>query len=138
MLDKGDGTSLPAPFERADHDRIWDADALKQVFPGARNLAKQQDPNFESKGLTRQWVYKKVFPVRQIRNRIAHHESLTPKGIPITGSDVRLTPRECHQACLDLGSMIDRDLRTFLEGLPISDVLDEITNILENLQNKAL
>ncbi|MBA4506330.1 Abi family protein [Corynebacterium sanguinis] len=134
MLDKGDTTALPAPFDRANHDRIWTARALNQVFPGARNLARRQDPDFENQGLTRQWVYTKVFPVRQIRNRIAHHESLAPKGVPITGTETRLTPRECHESCLDLGSMLDRDLRLFLEGLPTSNVLDELDSVLESLQ----
>ncbi|MCT1414626.1 MULTISPECIES: Abi family protein [Corynebacterium] len=134
MLDKGDVSALPAPFDRADHDRIWDAMALNRVFPGARQIARQQDPDFEHHGLTRQWVYTKVFPVRQIRNRIAHHESLTPKGVPITGTNTRLTPRECHHACLELGAMIDRDLRSFLENLAVTNALNELDSFTGSLQ----
>ncbi|MDY3128164.1 MAG: Abi family protein [Corynebacterium sp.] len=135
MLDKGSVSGLPAPFDLADHDRIWDASALKRVFPGARKLAQSQDSNFENRGLTREWVYSKVFPVRQIRNRIAHHESLSPNGVPITGTDVRFSPRECYQACLDLAAMLDRDLRSFLEGSPISGALDDLDDFLDSLQS---
>lgn len=134
MLDKGDASVFPAPFNKADHDRIWDAKALNLVFPGARQLARQQDPEFDNRGLTREWVYTKVFPVRQIRNRIAHHESFAPSGVPITGTDTRLNPRECHQACIDLAAMLDRDLKTFLESLSTPHVLEELDHFLGALK----
>ncbi|MDO5372268.1 MAG: hypothetical protein Q4F10_02340 [Corynebacterium glutamicum] len=134
MLDKGAQSGLAAPFEKADHDEIWDSEALLFVFPGAQILARRQDPEFEHKGLTRGWVYKKVFPVRQIRNRIAHHESLAPSGVPITGTDIRLDPHSCYQACLDLAGMLDRDLRAFIDGLSTPSVLKELDDFLNSLQ----
>lgn len=133
MLDKGGSTGLDAPFDRADHDEIWTADALKKVFPGANTLAKQQYKNYETYGLTRAWVYQKVFPVRQIRNRIAHHESLVPKGIAITGSDARLTPNQCYEQCVDLAYMIDRDLAEFLTQLQTPGLLRDLISFFDSL-----
>lgn len=131
MLDKGGGTGLAAPFERADHDQIWDSAALLEVFPGARQLARAQDPNFSSQGLTREWVYHKVLPVRKIRNRVAHHEPLVLSGVPITGTNHRLSPRESFNAYMDLAAMLDRDLASFLEGLRTSDELKQAELLLD-------
>lgn len=136
MLDKGAGTGLPAPFDKADHDRIWTSTALRQTFKDANALAKKKDPNFQATGLTRDWVYRKVFPVRQIRNRIGHHESIAPKGVPITGADTRLSARECAEVCMDLAQMIDRDLATFLSSFPVMDLIDKLDCFNSSLNNQ--
>lgn len=133
MLDKGGSTGLDAPFDWADHDEIWTSDALKKVFPGANALAKQQDKNYETYGLKRAWVYQKVFPVRQIRNRIAHHESLSPKGVAITGAETRLTPEQCYEQCIDLAQMLDRDLAEFLAHLSTPQLLQELASFIDAL-----
>lgn len=130
MLDKGGSSGLPAPFDKSDHDKIWDRKALLAVFPGALTVAKAKDENYEHQGLTREWVYKKVLTVRQIRNRIAHHESVAPKGIPITGTEDRIDRRECFEACLDLAGMLDRDLQTFIRGLNTPTVLKKVDDFL--------
>lgn len=131
MLDKGGASGLPAPFERADHDRIWTSRALLKVFPGAKTVSRAKDPSFENRGLNREWVYSRVFLVRQIRNRIAHHESLAPNGVPITGTELRLTPRQCHEACQDLAEMLDRELANYLRGFSTLDPIDEIETLLK-------
>ncbi len=125
MLDKGGLTGLQPPFEAADHDRIWTEEAILAVFRGARTVAKQ-DQDYQTNGLTREWVYKKVFPIRQIRNRIGHHESVVPRGVPIPGTETRLTARDCHNSCIDVAKMLDRDLATYLESLSINSLLDEL------------
>lgn len=130
MLDKGGASGLPVPFELADHDMIWTSSALLKVFPGAKTVARAKDPSFEHRGLNREWVYSRVFLIRQIRNRIAHHESLAPKGVLITGTELRLKPRQCHEACQDLAKMLDRDLADYLRGLSTLDVIDEIERLL--------
>lgn len=132
MLDKGGGTGLPAPFEKADHDEIWDSTALLQVFPGARSLASEQDFNFSSHGLTREWVYHKVLPVRKIRNRVAHHEPLVLSGVPITGTNNRMSPRESFNAYMDLAAMLDRDLAGFLATLHTSKQLEKTERLLDS------
>lgn len=131
MLDKGGDSGLKEPFDRADHDRIWGRRDLVKVFPGAQRLARMQDPKFGNRGLTREWVYEKVFPVRQIRNRIAHHESVIPNGIPITGTDVRLGPQGCHEACMDLAAMLDEELAQFLTTLSTPKILTDVEIFLK-------
>jgi len=126
MLDKGGSTGLPAPFDKSDHDKIWDRKALLAVFPGALTIAKAKDEKYENQGLTREWVHKKALTVRKIRNRIAHHESVIPKGVPITGTEDRIDKHECFEACLDLAGMLDRDLQTFIQNLNTPAVLKKL------------
>lgn len=135
MLDKGGETGLEPPFETADHDTIWTPSALEATFRGAKPLGRRlQDPDFRTHGITREWVFKKISPIRYIRNRIAHHESIAPNGIPITGTDRRLTARECHESCLEVAEMIDRDLAAFLRSnASTSENLDELDNLKESL-----
>ena len=66
------------------------------------------------KELDRSWVHEQIVVVHQIRNRIAHHESLV-QGIPLPGRNHRLTTEEALAACRLLASMIDSELRTFLD-----------------------
>lgn len=113
MLDAGGPTGLPAPFDKTTHDKIWNEQRLLSVFPGAKIIARAKDPSFETYGLTRGWVYQQVLPVRKIRNRIAHHESLI-NGVPITGTSDRLPAQDCFQACKTLAFMLDRDLESFI------------------------
>lgn len=113
ILDAGGTTGLEKPFERSAHEKIWEEATLLKAFPGARILARSQDENFEHTGLTRAWVHKKVHPVRIIRNRIAHHESLI-RGIPLTGEGKRLSPRDSFNAILDVAFMLDSDLQSFI------------------------
>ncbi|WP_288812581.1 hypothetical protein [uncultured Corynebacterium sp.] len=130
MLDKGGRSGLPAPFDKSNHDKIWDRKALLAVFPGALTVAKAKDEKYENQGLTREWVYKKALTVRKIRNRIAHHESVAPKGVPITGTEDRIDRHECFEACLDLAGMLDRDLQTFIQKLNTPAVLKKIDDFL--------
>ena len=136
MLDSGGSSGLPEPFDKANHDNIWSTAALREVFPGAYQLAKRKYTNFQSKGLNRAWVYEKVYPVRQVRNRIAHHESLTLRGVPIPGRNARLTVFDCHVACLDLAEMLDHDLLAFLEKSPTQALLGKLREFESSLVNQ--
>lgn len=135
MLDKGGETGLKPPFETADHDKIWTPKALEVTFRGAKPLGKRlQDPEFRTYGITREWIFRKISPIRYIRNRIAHHESIAPNGVPVTGTNRRLTPRECHELCLEVAEIIDRDLAAFLRSnIPVAEILDELDAFKESL-----
>ena len=135
MLDKGGESGLEPPFETADHDKIWTSEALEKTFRGAKPLGRRlQDADFRTHGLTREWVLKKISPVRYIRNRIAHHESIAPNGVPITGSNVRLTPAECHKVCLQVAEMIDRNLADFLRAsTDVDQILGELKTFFDTL-----
>jgi hypothetical protein len=98
LLDKGGSTGLPAPRDVADHDVLWE-EALKKAFKGARAEA-----HAVGAGLERLWVHNQVKVVNDLRNRVAHHESLV-NGYPLTGQGgVRRTAAEGHEACLRLVS----------------------------------
>ncbi|ERS51681.1 MULTISPECIES: Abi family protein [Corynebacterium] len=136
ILDTGGSTGLPAPFNNADHDRIWSRQALISVFPGANSVARKKDPEFSTHGLTRKWVHSKILEIKKIRNRVAHHESVVLRGIPVTGTDTRLRPRECHEACQDVAAMLDRDLASYLtENLPTTAILTELDTFYASLNN---
>lgn len=68
----------------------------------------------------------------KIRNRVAHHEPLVLSGVPITGTNHRLSPRESFNAYMDLAAMLDRDLASFLEGLRTSDELKQAELLLDS------
>lgn len=109
MLDAGGNSGLRPPLDYVDHSQIWTRQLLISAFPGAKKAA-----GHEGKELDRSWVHEQIFVVHQIRNRIAHHESLI-QGIPLPGRNHRLTTEEALAACRLLASMIDSELRTFLD-----------------------
>ncbi len=109
MLDAGGNSGLRPPLDYVDHSQIWTRQLLISAFPGAKKAA-----GHEGKELDRSWVHEQIFVVHQIRNRIAHHESLI-QGIPLPGRNHRLTTEEALAACRLLASMIDNELRTFLD-----------------------
>ena len=109
MLDAGGNSGLRPPLDYVDHSQIWTRQLLISAFPGAKKAA-----GHEGKELDQSWVHEQIFVVHQIRNRIAHHESLI-QGIPLPGRNHRLTTEEALAACRLLASMIDSELRTFLD-----------------------
>lgn len=115
LLDAGGSSGLPAPRDYADHSVLWEP-ALKKAFKGARAEARKAKAGFD-----RQWVHAQVKEVNDLRNRVAHHESLV-NGYPLAGQNgVRRTAAQGHEACLRLARMIDRDLAQWLlatSGVP--------------------
>lgn len=122
-----------APREiSVDYDTLWHA-AFKQAFPGGRQEARLRRaklidalPNNSSRAaevarlqqevaFTRSWVHSICRIVRDLRNRITHHEPLI-SGFPLRGQRQRLTAIEGHNYVRLLARMLDRDLAAWLDG----------------------
>lgn len=100
LLDQGGTTGLPAPRDQADYEVLWE-ESLRKAFKGGRAEAHSMGSGFE-----RHWVHTQVKEVNDLRNRVAHHESLV-NGYPLTGQGgIRRTAAEGHEACLRLARMI--------------------------------
>lgn len=114
LLDQGGHTGLPPRRFRVDYEDLWRT-ALYKAFPGGRVLAKQEGQRW-----SRSYAFTVVSRVNDLRNRVAHHESLI-NGLPLRGqrerdgSFIRLSPEQAHQDTMKLAAMIDRDLHSFLE-----------------------
>lgn len=114
LLDAGGPTSLPAPRDRVHYDTLWDTKKLTRVFKGLKAVAKEAKEN-----PTRAWVHHQVKEVKDIRNRISHHESLVD-GYPLTGQHdtnqrpIRRTTREGHEACMRVARMLDTNLANWI------------------------
>ncbi|MBD8586011.1 Abi family protein [Frigoribacterium sp. CFBP 8766] len=94
---------------RVNYDDNW-RDALHKVFPGGKAEARRQGVQY-----TRDWALKQVSIVHALRNRVGHHEPLV-RGLPLPGQgQPRLTASQCHEACLRLARMLDRDLAEWLQ-----------------------
>lgn len=114
LLDKGSPYGDAPRKIPISYDTYW-LTAFKYAFPGgraeARRLRKvsgQNEPEF-----TRQWAHGICSQVNTLRNRVAHHEALI-NGVPLTGTQLRLTPAQSNERCVTLAHMLDRDLAAWL------------------------
>lgn len=120
LLDEGgyQGTA-PRRF-RTKYDSLWQ-EAFKYAFPGGRLEAKAirdhspalRGPRAEFPAFTREWTYRVAKVVNDLRNRVAHHETLV-NGFPLTGQTQRLSAEEGYEHCLTLARSLDRDLASWL------------------------
>lgn len=108
LLDQGGPTGLKPPRDEANYEQTWQR-ALRKAFKGARSEAKAAPGG----KFDRQWVHAQVKEVNDLRNRVAHHESLV-KGFPLIGQSERRTAAEGHEACLRVARMLDRNLAAWL------------------------
>jgi hypothetical protein len=114
LLDAGGPTGQPAPRDRVDYDTLWSTKQLTKVFKGLRAVAKETEEK-----PTRAWVHHQVKEVKDIRNRISHHESLVD-GYPLAGQHdanqqpIRRTARDGHHACMRVARMLDANLADWL------------------------
>ncbi|MDK8880039.1 hypothetical protein [Corynebacterium sp. MSK008] len=48
-----------------------------------------------------------------------------------------MTPRECHELCLEVAEIIDRDLAAFLRSnIPVAEILDELDAFKESMDER--
>jgi len=109
LLDGGSYIGDPPRRVRADYEHLWRT-SLNKAFPGGRAEANRSKENF-----TRSWVHTIALRVRDLRNRIAHHESLV-NGFPLPGQGRRLTAEQGYEEVLRLARMLDRELEGWLKA----------------------
>lgn len=109
LLDRGDYIGDPPRRVRADYEDLWRI-TLSKAFPGGRAEARRSSTTY-----TRNWTHSVALQVRDLRNRIAHHESLV-NGFPLPGQGRRLSAMQGHEEVLRLARMLDRDLEGWLKA----------------------
>jgi hypothetical protein len=108
LLDKGGHIGKGPRKIRCDYERVLWRGVLDKAFPGGRAEAKKDGIRWD-----RRYALSVVSRINELRNRVAHHESLI-NGFPLPGQHHRVTAKEAHADCMRLAAMLDRDLHSLL------------------------
>lgn len=119
LLDKGDHIGKHPRRVRCNYEVLWRG-VLDKAFPGGRAEARA-----EGKRWNREYALAVVSRIKDLRNRVAHHEPLV-NGFPLTGQQARSTAEEAYDDIVRLAAMLDRDLKSLLQAT--SQVSAELAN----------